>query len=310
MRTRLGLVAITAALCAAYLWGAFSYSRNLWPIEILRQVKDSSIVHATDQTIALSQKDSLGRLVFYPYKRQVECPVQSKRTGVLLIMGQSNAANNGQKRFTTQYPDRVVNYLDGRCYVASSPLLGGTGQGGEYLTPLADQLIANGIYENIVIIVVAVGGSPISRWQRDGDINEVLTDLLKSVQTKYRITGVIWHQGGSDFSQKTTSKVYVASFRSLVSTLTELHVEAPIFVAIESRGCQAVGWTEDNPVAIALRQVVDKKNIFFGANTDRLVEWKDRYDSCHFNEAGQLRTAEAFANSMSAVTNVFPPNTR
>ncbi len=171
----------------SYLFGAFSYSRNLWPIELVRQIKDSSIVHATSHTIALNQYDSLGRLAFHPSKQQVECPVQSKRTGVLLIMGQSNASNNGQKRFTTQYPDRVVNYFDGRCYVASSPLLGGTEQAGEYLTPLADQLVANGIYEKIVIIVVAVGGSPISRWQRDGDINEVLTDIITSVKTNIEL---------------------------------------------------------------------------------------------------------------------------
>ena len=304
MRSRLHTLAMAVlALCAAYLWGAFSHSRNLWPIEILRQVKDSSLVHATDQTIALSQYDSLGRLVFDPYKRQVECPVQSKGTGVLLIMGQSNAANSGQKRFTTRYPDRVVNYLDGRCYVASSPLLGGTNHLGEYITPLADQLVSTGIYDNVVLIVAAVGGSPISRWQHDGDINEALIPLIKSVHTKYRITDAIWHQGASDVSQKTTAKVYVASFRSLISTLTALRVTAPIFMTIETRGCQDVGWAEDNPVAIGQRQLIDNEKIFFGANTDRIVELKDRYDTCHFNEAGQLRTAEAFAESISTVKN-------
>lgn len=303
MRARLDTVIIAAlALCGAYLWGAFSYSRNLWPIETLRQIKDFSLAHATQETGALSQYDSLGRLAFHPYKQQVACPVQSKRTGVLLILGQSNAANYGQKRFTTRYRDRVVNYFADRCYVASSPLLGGAGQLGEYITPLADELVSKGVYENVVIIVAAVG-SPISRWQRDGDINEVLIALLKSVQAKYRVTDVIWHQGATDTNQKTTTKVYVASFRSLISTLSELQVTAPVFMGIETRGCQATSWTEANPVAIGHSQLIDNEKIFLGANTDRLVELKDRYDTCHFNETGQLRTAQAFADSISAVKN-------
>ncbi len=225
-----------ALLVIAYLFGAFSYSRELWPIEVLRQIKDAGTVSATPVG---TQFDSLRRLTFYPGKQQVECPIQATDTGVLLIMGQSNAANHGEKKFTTQYPTHVVNYFEGRCYAASSPLLGATGVRGEFITPLADQLIAKGTYKNIVIIAAAVGGSPISRWQRDGDLNEALIDLIKDVQTKFQITEVIWHQGETDAKHptRTTTKLYVSSFHSLVDTLTQLNVRAPIFMSIASRGC-------------------------------------------------------------------------
>jgi len=301
MRTRLVIVAIAAlTFFTAYLLGAFSYSRNLWPIELLRQIKDSKNVQAKDYADSLNQYDSVARLTFHPYKQRVECPVQTQSTAVLLVMGQSNAANLGQKKFTTRYPNHVVNYSQGSCYVASSPLLGGSGQFGEYITPLADQLIAKGTYKDVVLIVVATG-SPISRWQRDGDINEVLIDLIKKAQTQYHITGVIWHQGSTDAQWKTTTKLYLATFRSLRDTLTELKVTAPIFIAIESRWCQASSWTPDNPVAIAQSQLIDNRTIFLGADTDRLVELKDRYDTCHLNETGQIKIAEALAESISAL---------
>ena len=100
---------------------------------------------------------------------------------MLLVLGQSNAANHAQKRFTTRYPNHVVNYFGGKCYVASSPLLGATGQGGEFITLLADLLISNGTYKNIVIIATAVEGSPISRWVRHGDLNESLIVLINEV---------------------------------------------------------------------------------------------------------------------------------
>jgi len=40
---------------------------------------------------------------------------------VLLIAGQSNAANSAAQRHETAIPDRVLNFISGRCYVAASP---------------------------------------------------------------------------------------------------------------------------------------------------------------------------------------------
>jgi hypothetical protein len=296
----LSLVLITIS----YLIGALSHSRNLWPIEMLREIKNTGEAFATSHEDPLIQVDSLKRVTSYPGKQQVDCPVQAKDTGVLLIMGQSNAANQAQKKFTTHFPNQVVNYFDGRCYVASSPLLGGTGQDGEFITPLADELISQGTYANIVIIDAAVGGSPISRWQRDGDLNESLIALIKELRAKYQITDVIWHQGETDAAAvfRTTTKLYVASFSSLLDTLTDLKVDAPVFIAIATR-CSAADWEEGNPTAIGQRMLIDNRRVFLGANTDKLVELRDRYDACHFSETGQIIVAKAFAESISATKN-------
>ena len=261
-------------LISAYLFGALSYSRNLWPIEVLRQIKDSGEAFATSQPNGLVQVDTLKRLTFYPGKQQVDCPVQAQDLGVLLVMGQSNAGNQAQKKFTTRYPNQVVNYLNGRCYVASSPLLGGTGKGGEFITPLADELISQGTYTQIVIIDEAVGGAPIARWQRDGDLNESLITLVKDLRAKYQITDVIWDQGETDAAlpYHTTTKLYVASFASLLGTLTDLKVTAPVFIAVATRWCNAgTDWMETNPIAIGQKMLIDNQRVFLGANTDKLV---------------------------------------
>ena len=47
--------------------------------------------------------------------------------------------------------------------------------------------------------------------------------------------------------------------------------------------------------------LIDNQNIFLGVDTDKLVNLKDRYDTCHFSESGQVKTAEAFADSIRAV---------
>jgi hypothetical protein len=291
-------------LISAYLFGALSYSRNFWPIEILRQLKASAEAQATMQGGSPSQFDSLGRFTFYSGKQQVDCPLPGTDTGVLLVIGQSNAGNHAQQIFTNHYITHVVNYFNGRCYVASSPLLGASGDGGEFLTPLADELIATGTYKNVVIVAAAVGGSPISRWVRDGDLNESLIALVKDVQRQFPITEVIWNQGEMDAAFRTSEKVYVSSFRSLVATLTEQGVKAPLFMSIATRWCNtAETWAEDNPVAIAQRLLINNKTIFLGVDTDRLVEPKDRDHNCHFAESGQSKTAKALADSIRAAKN-------
>jgi len=85
---------------------------------------------------AISQEfDSLGRLTYIEGKQEISCPIQNKSTAVILVIGQSLSANHASQKFTTKYPESVINYFDGKCYVAASPLLGATNQYGEFITP-------------------------------------------------------------------------------------------------------------------------------------------------------------------------------
>ena len=49
------------------------------------------------------------------------------------------------ERLTTERPDAVVNFFEGKCYRAQSPLLGATAEEGEFLTLLGDRLVADGV---------------------------------------------------------------------------------------------------------------------------------------------------------------------
>lgn len=241
--------------------------------------------------------DGFGRLISFPGKQEAACPNQDKNAAVLLAIGQSNSANSAEKKFITKYPDKVLNYFDGKCYVASSPLLGATGMKGEFITPTADKLIESGKYESVLIVSSSIENSPISRWQRDGDLNEMLLDVIDKIGGEYKITGIIWHQGESDYINNTSAKVYVRSFNSLVETLKEKNVDSPIFISIATK-CRG-GWNENNPTSVGQRQLVDNKRIFLGADTDKILNDSDRSaDRCHFSETGQLKTAESFSTTI------------
>ena len=137
---------VGGALCAAglalFAMGAWAGVTNSWPVRYPRQLIEGrpkliSIVPEARQTAV----DRAGRLLDYPGKVETQCPEQAPGTAVILIAGQSNAANSGAARHMTRYPDRVLNFVAGRCFVAASPLLGSNGSAGELWTLLADKLI-------------------------------------------------------------------------------------------------------------------------------------------------------------------------
>ena len=85
-------------------------------------------------------------------------------------------------------------------------------------------------------------------------------------------------------------------FNSLLETLRENNVTAPVFISIATKCGGNSVWQENNPTASGQQQLIDNKNIFLGVNTDKLVSSSDRQaDGCHFLETGQLKTAEAIA---------------
>ena len=287
------ILAIIIGMFAAYVFGAFSYSRGLWPIELLLELKKSTIPRLQ------GKYDEFGRLVEYPNKQPVPCLKQTTDTAVLLVMGQSNSANHAQKKFTTQYPGKVVNYFNGRCFAAASPLLGASGEGGEFITPLADQLIENGSYRQVIIIASGIGNTGVFRWQRDGDLNDMLLQVIRPLQNDYAITHVIWHQGEFDYVYRTSAKNYQQSFHSLVQTLRENAVDAPILISIASQCGPNADWREVNPTTEGQRQLIDHQNIFLGVDTDTLLSSADRQtDGCHWAESGQLKVADALATAI------------
>jgi len=237
--------------------------------------------------------DSLGRLTSYPGKKAVACPAQDGRTAVLLLIGQSNTGNHAEKKHASAYGARVLNFFDGKCYVAQSPLLGTTGRSGESWTLLGNKLLAAGVFRNVILIPAGIVGTPIIRWQKGGDLNEMLMGVLAMARQRYRITHVLWHQGEVDFIIKTGEDDYQRMFGSLLASLRDQGVDAPTFVSVATQ-C-APDWIADNPIARAQKALPSRQQrLFAGVDTDKLVGVADRYDTCHFGAGGQEKFARAW----------------
>ena len=237
--------------------------------------------------------DTYGRLTGYPGKKAVACPAQDRKTAVLLLIGQSNTGNHAEQKHTSAFGAKLLNYFNGKCYVAGSPLLGTTGSAGESWTLLGSKLLKAGSFGKVILVPAGINGTPISRWQKGGDLNEMLMGVLDAVGKRYRITHILWHQGEVDFMIKTGEGDYQRMFGSLLSSIRDRGIEAPMFASVATK-C-APDWNADNPTARAQKALPSPgQKVFAGVDTDSLVGDADRYDTCHFGASGQEKFAQAW----------------
>ena len=293
-RLLFGVIAITYSAAIGlifYVLGVYSDLQGLWPTPELHALhKTLKPYHRANGEV----EDAYDRLVAYRGKQEIGCPPQTDRTLVLLIIGQSNAANSSGQRQPAS--DHVANYFAGKCYVASSPLLGTTGIGGESWTLLGAKLVAAGIADQMILVSSAMSGSSIVQWQNGGKMNVMLRSVLSEISGHYKITQILWHQGENDYGTSMTKEQYAEKFMSLVKSIRAERVDAPIYVSIASR-CEVtdVAWTASNPIADAQRSLPNAEaHILRGVDTDALVGPSDRVDDCHFGASGQEKFANAW----------------
>lgn len=289
-------VTIAAGLLAGvYLLGGFSASRDIWPWPLLRSFK------AKLQAAPAFGLDRFGRLERKPGALVAPCPKQADDVAVMLVLGQSNSANHGGQRGSSQFGDRIVNHAGGECYRAVSPLLGSTGRLGEHWTATANLLVQAGRFQSVVIAPVAVGNSSVRRWSRYGDLNRAIRETIDALREDgLAVSHVLWTQGEADASDGMSEAAYRTEFISLAETLREAGVDAPIYVAVSTYCAEAPEWREDNGVARALRALPGvAENVRPGVDADRLLTETDRYDGCHLGGTGAAKISEAWAGILT-----------
>jgi hypothetical protein len=284
-----------AAIAIAYVLGAYSYSRDWFPISILRTVKQS-VTSTNSEQVPKAEFDEYGRLSQFEGKTETNCPAWTATTAVILAFGQSNSANAADTRFHYSNDHRILNFYGGRCYFAASPLLGATHTGGEFLTTMSNILLETNQYSQVIIVAAGVGNSAINSWQAGGDLNSMLNGVIKDIRGQYPVTHLVWHQGESDHYRKTETWRYVDRFESMLESIRDLGVDAPIFIALASKcGRQPVDIS--SAVRIAQAKLVEKHpDVHLAIDSDLALSVSDRAeDDCHLSATGIEKMAAAYA---------------
>lgn len=224
--------------------------------------------------------------VFYytdtTFKIKKDCPEKSP---VILIIGQSNAANDGRSSIYENKNNLNYNTEDGFCYELSEPVLGATGDNSSITSSIGEKIISN---KTIIFLNRSVGGSSIEEWIKfySIDLNKNLNKILE----KNYLKTIIWMQGESETVE--SSKHYFKNFEILQSQIfNNLNVkfEDVNFIMTKSTYCGS-----SSEIYIAKKDEMDfqrklikekYKNVKLLEITDNL-DSKYRYDNCHFNSKG------------------------
>jgi hypothetical protein len=222
-------------------------------------------------------------------RTRVDCrlPTSGKRgTAVLLILGQSNAANT-LNAFSDPGPD-VFNFslYDGKCYLAREPLLGASNAGGNFATLLARRLVERH-YDRVILAPISVGGTYIQQWMPTGEHNARITIAIERMrEAGIEPTHVLWHQGEGNRTDDPT--FYRRAFLGVLSTIRRDGVKAPVYVA-QTTICRS---EKGEAIREAQRSLVaPASGVMLGPDTDQLSN-EFRYDGCHFDIEGGSRVAD------------------
>ena len=302
------------------------------------------IAHASEETRALLQNDAYADIVFTnrtgimsgvgsnptadaSRHTAIDC-ASVPRDGLKAIVsaGQSNAANTTP--VNQIYKPRNVFYNlnidDGKCYVASAPVLGNNGVGSSFVLPLADDLIDQHVARNVLLVPIAIGGTFIEEWRPSGGkyfsrFEHAVNQLRHmGVEPSY----ILWHQGEGDALplnsghtiglfgsveqnrqievtddlREAVKIAYIRDFLLIAKSLRRMGVAAPIFPATAS----LCGMNDAEPTIRSAQQFLPDKSmgIFAGPDTD-LIDVDRRFDLCHFDLVGQEQHAKLWTATLA-----------
>jgi hypothetical protein len=252
--------------------------------------------HAVKRSNQLAKLDQIVRVTSEPV---VDCTqIAAQHPFVILALGQSNAANHGERANRTNMPVALI--ADGKCIMATDPLPGSTGNGGSIWSRLPNYLSAPNLQRPLVLSVMGVDATSIADWTSDqSPLRKRLTDRIKLMKALGLLPQVIlWQQGEADAGLGTTSEAYGNSLNKLADALTQAGSDAPIVMAL-STVCRSAPNFEIR-VEIAAK-AAHHSRFKVGPDTDILNDAGSRFDGCHFSAAGLDQAAKLWAAELRLV---------
>ena len=159
-------------------------------------------------------------------------------------------------------------------------------------------MIADGFAQSILLCSFAVGGSTVAEWAPGGPFHHRLTYGIAALrQAGFEPTYVLWHQGEADALYGTSAEDYSKAFQELVTSLRELGVRVPIYVAIASYFAIPEGYGASQAIIRRAQQslISPQHAILPGPDTDMI---RDRFDGSHMGTGGLREHARLWQISL------------
>lgn len=166
-------------------------------------------------------------LVTAPAQQPAAAPAKlpaKENLHIYLLMGQSNMAGRDRRELDKQVDDSRILTLnpEGRWIVARDPIhqkFGRTEPGAGPGLSFAREMVKTNSKITIGLIPCAVGGSPLKRWVKKGDLYEQAVARATAAAQTGTIKGVLWHQGETDATNKVFAESYEARLVKMINDL-------------------------------------------------------------------------------------------
>lgn len=233
----------------------------------------------------------------------------AQKTLALIVAGQSNWTNITPSLYTPTNSSAVsqLNVYDGCFYPVSSSVLGssfyqGSFGNGNVSVRVADTLVTNGSFNQVLIANVAIGSTSAAQWATSQFTNRIAVAMLRFSQngitpaTTGMTFGFLWGQGEAELALGTSQSAYTASLNTVMSAATSAGFSGRFFICEET-------WINGSTYATvqaAQTGIVNGTTIFSGGNLDSLNATNRQGDNTHFNDTGAAAAATLVYNAMHA----------
>ena len=214
----------------------------------------------------------------------------NNKSAVFLIIGQSNAANYGERLFSSE--EKIYSYHKGKILKAKDPLPGASGKKGSIWIPFSEILIQNQICDQVLLVNIAEGSSTVSDWAVNGKYQKKLTGTLYELENIDLLPDfIIWQQGEEDNLLQTSFDTYKMKLQGIITELNRKTNRASIIISLTSFSPRS-----RTPVNTSIRSaqqeiIRENKNVFAGPDTDLYSGPDYRFDGIHLSEAGMIKIA-------------------
>jgi hypothetical protein len=233
----------------------------------------------------------------------VQLPVKEK-LHLYLLLGQSNMAGRGKlgAEDKTPHPRVLAFTLQNNWEPAVEPVthdkpaMLGVGPGLAFGKAMAD----NEPGATIGLVPCAVGGTPLKRWERNGDLYSNAVQRARLAMREGTLEGIIWHQGESDSGAATNANSYGDRLSWMIRDIrTDLGAPDLPFVVGQIGEFLYDRGPEHSPYARvvnrALAALPEKVPATACAPSKGL---KDKGDQLHFDAVSQRELGRRYATAM------------
>jgi len=221
-----------------------------------------------------------------------------------LLIGQSNMAGRGVLSKEPQTPpERILKFSQDHQWVPAveplhfdKPSIAGAGLGLSF----AETMATADPDVTIGLIPCAVGGTPLSRWEKDGDLYRQAVERARRALPAGTLKGILWHQGENDAGTLETAESYAERLGRMIPELRrDLGGEDVPFVAgelglflLEEKGGKPSYWKMVNAQLHQIPERVPFTGIVPAS------ELKDKGDQVHFDTASLREFGKRYAEAM------------